>query len=276
MISDAAFGQYYPSSSILHKMDARAKIILIILLMVTIFWADSFAQFFFALGFVFVVVLLSRVPLSIILKSMKPIIFILVFTSVINIFFGGSGNVLWQLWFVRITDAGLVFAAKIAMRLLMLFLVASMLTLTTTPVELTDGIESLLKPLRIIRFPVHEFALIMSIALRMIPTLMEETDRIIRAQKSRGADFESGNIFRRAKALLPVLIPLLISSLGRADDLADAMEARCYAGAKGRTKMKKLRFGLADLIAVLICVAFLLLIIYLQPITSIIMANIGI
>lgn len=171
------------------------------------------------------------------------------FTAILNLLFYGNGRVLVSFWIIRITDEAILFSIRMAVRLIMLFLSATLLTLTTTPVALTDGIESLLKPLKYIRFPVHEFALIMSIALRFIPTLMEETDRIIRAQKARGADFDSGNIFKKAKALIPVLIPLLVSAFNRADELADAMDSRCYAGAKGRTRMKKLRFGWRDLLS---------------------------
>ncbi len=246
MLSDISFGQFYPTKSFVHAMDPRAKLLIVIVFMVAIFLASSVAATAFLLLFLVLAIIAARIPVRTIFKSIKPIVFIIVFTAVINILFYRKGNILVEWWIFRITDLALLFSLRMAIRLVMLFLSATLLTLTTTPVALTDGIESLLKPLKVIHFPVHEFALIMSIALRFIPTLMEETDRIIRAQKARGADFESGNIFKKAKALLPVLIPLLVSAFNRADELADAMDSRCYSGAKGRTKMKKLRFGWRD------------------------------
>ena len=235
-------------------MDPRAKLLIVIFYMVAIFLASSVAATVLLALFLIFAIFAARIPVRTIFKSIKSIVFIILFTAILNVLFYRSGNVLCEWWIFRITDLSLLFSLRMAVRLLLLFLSATLLTLTTTPVALTDGIESLLKPLKVIRFPVHEFALIMSIALRFIPTLMEETDRIVRAQKARGADFESGNIFKKAKALLPVLIPLLVSAFNRADELADAMDSRCYSGAKGRTKMKKLHFGWRDALS-----AFLLL-----------------
>jgi energy-coupling factor transport system permease protein len=205
-----------------------------------------------ALLFVLVVTFAAKVPFMRVLKSIKGILFFIILSAILQLFFNKTGKVVIEWSFIVITDGGLLNAAFIVARITLIVLGASLLTLTTTPVEIADGIESLMYPLKWIKFPVHEFALIMSIALRFIPTLLDETDRIIKAQKARGADFESGNIFKRAKALIPVLIPLLISSFRRADELADAMDARCYAGSKNRTKFKKMKPTFRDLIAVLV------------------------
>lgn len=193
----------------------------------------------------------ARVPFGRVLRSVKAILFILIFTAVLNLFFHGGEHLLCEWWIIKIYREGVIFTVFFVLRLFFLVMASSILTLTTTPVSLTDGIESLLKPLKYIKFPVHELALIMSIALRFIPTLIDETNRIISAQKARGADFESGNVFKRIKAIVPILIPLLISAFRRADELGDAMDARCYSGSKDRTKYKKLKFGWRDLIAFL-------------------------
>lgn len=262
MLSDISFGQYYPRKSYVHAMDPRCKLLLVIFFMVAIFLAPSWWSTGLLALFLIAGMIAAHIPLRTILKSIKPILFLIVFTAVLNLLFYRDGNVLVSWWIIKITDGAILFSVRMAVRLIMLFLSATLLTLTTTPVALTDGIESLLKPLKYVKFPVHEFALIMSIALRFIPTLMEETDRIIRAQKARGADFDSGNVFKKAKALIPVLIPLLVSAFNRADELADAMDSRCYAGAKGRTRMKKLRFGWRDLLAALFlvnCILFVCL-----------------
>ncbi len=250
MLKDVVFGQYYPAKSPVHRMDPRSKIVLLILYIVMIFIVKNFWGFLLTGGLLLATVFLSKVPLKSMLRSVKAIIFIILFTFIINIFFHkeDGAKILWDVWLIRnVTDKSLYYAIFMALRLLLLVLGSSILTLTTTPVSLTDGIESLLKPLSYIKFPVHELALIMSIALRFIPTLMEETERIIAAQKARGADFESGNLFKRAKALLPVLIPLITSAFRRAEELGDAMDARCYNGSKNRTKYKKLKFSLVDL-----------------------------
>lgn len=260
MLKDVAFGQYYPVNSPVHRMDPRAKIILLILYIVMIFIVKNFWGFLLTGGFLLATIFLSKVPLKSVAKSVKAIIFIIVFTFVVNIFFHKEegAKVLLDVWLLRnVTDKSIFYALFMALRLLFLVFGSSLLTLTTTPVSLTDGIESLLKPLSLIKFPVHELALIMSIALRFIPTLMEETERIISAQKSRGADFESGNLFARAKALLPVLIPLITSSFRRADELGDAMDARCYNGSKNRTKYKRLKFTLPDLFGTVLSLAVL-------------------
>ena len=262
MLRDAAFGQYYPARSFVHSMDPRAKILLTILYLVAVFLASSYTAFAAVILFLGLAILFSGVKLKSVLKSVKPILFLIVFTTIINLFFVREGTVLFEWWIFRLTDATLHFTAKMALRLVLLVMGSSLLTLTTTPVALTDGLESLLRPLKLIRFPVHELALIMSIALRFIPILMDETDRIIRAQKARGADFESGNLFRRAKAMLPVLIPLLVSAFRRADELSDAMDSRCYWGAKGRTKFEQLRFSWRDLVGTLVTLIFFGLIVW--------------
>jgi energy-coupling factor transport system permease protein len=250
---EVTFGQYYPVSSFVHKMDARIKILLTIAYIVAVFLVKEFYFLGYAVSVAFLLIacIFSKIPVIKILKSLKAILFFVIFSSVLQIFFNTSGNMLVEWYFIKITDAGLYKALFITLRIMLIVMGTSLLTLTTTPVELADGIESLLSPLKIIKFPAHEFALIMSIALRYIPTLMDETDRIIKAQKARGADFESGNILKRAKALIPILIPLLIGSFRRADELADAMEARCYVGAKGRTKYKKQRITYRDLLGVI-------------------------
>ena len=253
-MKDISFGQYFPTKSFVHRMDPRVKLLLVIAYIVAVFLVGEFHFLGFAACFVFLVVavIFSGVPFFKVLKSIKAVVFIVLLTAILQIFFNKNGNVLATWSFITITDNGLLSAGFITARIILIVMGASLLTFTTSPVEIADGIESLMTPLKYIRFPVHEFALIMSIALRFIPTLLDETDRIIKAQKARGADFESGNVFKRAKSLIPVLIPLLISSFRRADELADAMDARCYAGSKNRTRYKKLKAGWRDLIGVLL------------------------
>ena len=253
-MKEVTFGQYYPVESFVHKMDARIKILLSIAYIVAVFLIKEFFFWGFAVavGFILLTCIFAKIPIGKVLSSIKLILFFAIFSAVLQVFFNKSGKPLLDWWIFYVTDYGVKKAIFIVLRIVLVVMGSSILTLTTTPVELSDAIESLLSPLKLIKFPVHEFALIMSIALRYIPTLMEETDRIIKAQKARGADFESGNIFRRAKALVPVLIPLLISSFRRADELSDAMEARCYAGAKGRTKYKKQTMSYRDLIGIIV------------------------
>ena len=228
-MKDVTFGQYYPADSFVHKMDPRVKIVLSVAYIVAVFLVREFHFLGFAAAFAFILLttLVARVPFMKVLRSIKAIIFFVIFSSVLQILFNKEGTVLAKWWIIEITNVGLLRAGFITLRIVLVVMGTALLTLTTTPVEIADGIESLLTPLKWIKFPVHEFALIMSIALRFIPTLMDETDRIISAQKARGADFESGNIFKRIKALVPILIPLLISSFRRADELGDAMDARC-------------------------------------------------
>ena len=260
MLNDVTFGQYYPTKSFVHNMDPRAKLLLVIAYIVSIFIANNFfGLILVTLGLVFFI-LLSRVPFGRVLRSIRMILFLIIFTAILNLLFYAGGEddiVLAEWWIIAISWQSIINTIFLAMRLLLLVLGTAILTLTTTPVALTDGIESLLKPLKYIKVPVHELALVMSIALRFIPTLMEETNRIVAAQKARGANFETGGLIRRAKAMIPVLIPLLVSAFRRAEDLGDAMDARCYSGAKGRTKYKKLTFTWRDLLGVLFFAALI-------------------
>ena len=253
MRSDIAFGQYYSAESSVHKMDPRIKILLLIAYIVMVFIASNFLALSVTLLFLIVAIIFAKVPIVSVLKSIKAILFLVVFTALLNVFFyspkAGDTQILG-----RIYKEGLVSAGFLALRLVSLVMGSSLLTLTTTPVSLTDGIESLLKPLGYLKFPVHDLALTMSIALRSIPTLANETERIINAQKARGADFDSGNLIARAKALIPVLIPLLISAFRRGDELGDAMDARCYSGSKVRTKYKKLQLSYRDLIGAVVVI----------------------
>ncbi len=252
MLKDVTFGQYYPVNSFAHKSDPRVKLLALIAFIVALFLAKNF--YGMALCFLVLVISIaaSRVPVGKVLRSVKGILILLAFTAILNLFFHGGEHLLVHWKFINIYREGIIFTVFLVLRLFFLVMGSVLLTLTTTPVELTDGIESLLTPLKWIRFPVHELALIMSIALRFIPTLIDETNRIISAQKARGADFESGNIFKRIKAVIPILIPLLISAFRRAEELGDAMDARCYSGSKNRTKYKKLTLGWRDLIIFLL------------------------
>lgn len=249
-------GQYYPGDSLLHRLDPRIKLTLTFVFIIVIFICKNF----FSLGLMVfaaaVITLLSRVPLRMILHSLKPLIFILVFTAVLNLFYTTSGNVLWHWRFLTLTDKGIYTAVFMAVRILSLVAVSALLTYTTTPTALTDGIEKLLSPLKVFRIQVHSLAMMMTLALRFIPTLMEEIDRIMRAQKARGADLETGGFVQRAKALLPILIPLFVSAFRRAYELAYAMECRCYHGGEGRTRMKQMKIGLRDILS---CAAYALL-----------------
>ena len=266
-MSDVSFGQYYPAKSFAHKLDPRAKIIYLVAYIVAIFLAVDFVGLGVCAAALFITVLFSRVPFGKVLKSVRAILFLLVFTAVLNIFFYApqeGESPLWSWQFIEIYGGGLTSAAFLVCWLFLLVLGSSLLTLTTTPVALTDGIESLLAPLKLLKVPVHDIALVMSIALRFIPILTDETSRIMNAQKARGADFETGGLVKRVKAIIPILIPLLISAFRRADELGDAMDARCYSGSKVRTKYKKLRFGWRDLLAVLFTAALLTAVILLK------------
>lgn len=249
MLNDVTFGQYYPTQSFVHRLDPRIKLLALIAFIVLLFVANNFYSLLAVALIICLAIGFARVPFGRVLRSVKGILVILIFTAVLNLFFHKGEYLLCEWWIIKIYREGVIFTVFFVLRLFFLVMASSVLTLTTTPVALTDGIESLLKPLKYIKFPVHELALIMSIALRFIPTLIDETNRIISAQKARGADFESGNVFKRIKAIVPILIPLLISAFRRADELGDAMDARCYSGSKNRTKFKKLKFGWRDLIA---------------------------
>ncbi len=249
MLKNFTFGQFFPGRSFLHRMDPRMKLILTFALIVIVFVSQGFVGFAAILGFVVFTALSSQISLRFLLRGIRPILFILLFTFVLNVFFQSGGSEIFRLGFLRITDVGLRTAFFIAARLILLVVSTQMLTLTTSPTSLTDGLESLMRPLKRIHFPVHEIAMMMSIALRFIPTLMDEANKIMRAQMARGADFESGNFVRRAKAMVPLLVPLFVGAFRRAQDLALAMEARCYRGGEGRTRMRQLRYGERDAIA---------------------------
>ncbi len=246
MLKDITLGQYFPAESVIHRLDPRTKIIFTFLFIVAVFIADSVISFAFSALFVLYIIFLSKIKITYILKSLKPVVFLILFTAVINIFFTGGNDVVFKLSFLQVTKSGLYAALTMAMRVIILVTATSLLTYTTSPILLTDGIEKLLEPYNRVGVPSHELAMMMTIALRFIPTLLEETDKIIMAQKARGADFESGNLMRRAKALIPILVPLFISSFRRADELATAMECRCYRGGKNRTRLKELKFTRLD------------------------------
>ena len=249
MIRDITLGQYYAVESPIHKLDPRTKIIGTLLFIVELFLVKSLPGFLVCGIIMGIVVAISRVPLSFMLRGLKPIMMILMFTFILNIFMV-DGTVIWQWKFLHITVEGIMRACFMGVRLFLLIIGSSLLTLTTKPIELTDGLERLMYPLSKVGVPAHEIAMMMSIALRFIPTLLQETDKIMKAQQARGADFESGNLIARAKALIPILVPLFISAFHIASDLAMAMEARCYRGSKGRTRMNAIHFGGLDLVAV--------------------------
>ena len=263
MIRDITLGQYYSGDSAIHRLDARLKIIASVLFIIELFVVNSLIGFAVCGVCLGLVVSASKVPIKFIMRGMKPILLILIFTFCLNIFMM-PGNVLVRIGFLKITDQGLYTAVFMAIRLIMLIIGTSLLTFTTKPINLTDGIESLLTPLGKIGVPTHELAMMMSIALRFIPTLLEETDKIMKAQQARGADFESGNLIARAKALVPILVPLFVSAFRIAQDLAMAMEARCYKGGKGRTRLHQMKFGKIDYIAVFILLLFLVAVICMR------------
>lgn len=246
MLKDVTLGQYFPGNSPVHRLDPRTKLIILIVYIVALFCAANWLSYAVVLAFLAAVIAVSSIPLKSIVHGMKPLVMILVFTGILNLFFTSGEKILVSFWGITITQEGVVRAVFMMARILMLITGTFMLTYTTSPIRLTDGLESLLGPLKIVKLPVHELSMMMCIALRFIPTLIEETDKIMSAQKARGADFESGKLMERAKALIPILVPLFISAFRRADELATAMECRCYQGGVGRTKMKLLRFHLID------------------------------
>ena len=248
MISDITLGQFFPGNSPIHKLDPRTKIILATFLIVAVFVANNPVSFAILTLITVAIISLSRINFRVIMKSIKPIVFILLFTSLINLFMTkGEGEPLISLWVLEIYEEGIARAILMSLRVILLIVGSSvLLTYTTSPISLTDGIEALLSPLKKINLPVHTFAMMMSIALRFIPTLVEETEKIMNAQKSRGADFTSGSLAKRAKALIPILVPLFVSSFKRAEELATAMECRCYRGDKNRTKLVKLEYHARD------------------------------
>lgn len=255
MLQEITLGQYYQGDSVIHKLDPRVKLTATMGFILTLFLIDNIYGYIIAALFLGLIILLSKVPFLYIIKGMKAIIFLLVLTSTFNLFLT-PGEAVVSIWKLTITREGVKLAVLMAVRLTFLIIGSSIMTLTTTPNHLTDGLEKLLRPLKKVRVPVHEISMMISIALRFIPILAEETDKIMKAQMARGADFETGNIIKRAKALVPILVPLFISSFRRANDLAQAMEARCYTGGEGRTKMKPLIYEKKDILAYVILIFF--------------------
>ncbi len=267
MIKDITLGQYFPGNSILHRLDPRMKIVLVTAYIILLFFAQSALSYLLAAGVTFALMLLSGIPLKLYVRGLKPIVFIVIFTGIINMFYT-SGNVLCSWWIFQITDLGIANAVRMILRIMLLVWASSMLTYTTSPVVLTNGLESLLSPLKVFHIPVHEFSMMVSLALRLIPTLIEETNRIMSAQKARGADFETGGLIRRMKAIIPIIVPLFISSFRRADELATAMQCRCYNGdSKNRTRLVCYSLHVRDYMSVVFMAAFFAGIILLNFIT---------
>ncbi len=249
MLKDITLGQYFPGQSVIHRLDPRTKLTMLVVYIVALFLAEGWVSYGLVFLFLAVVIRLSTIPLKSILRGMKPLVMILIFTGVLNLFFTQDGEVLVKFWVLTVTSGGLSRALMMMARILMLISGTFLLTYTTSPIALTDGLEALMNPLKKVGVPVHELSMMMCIALRFIPTLIEETDKIMSAQKARGADFESGSLTDRAKALIPILVPLFISAFRRADELATAMECRCYQGGEGRTKMKQLHYHREDFLS---------------------------
>lgn len=261
MIRDITIGQYYPSDSVIHRLDPRVKLIGTLLFIISLFIFRNFTGYIVVALFLGIIIKISKVPFKFIVRGLKAIVFLLIFTAGFNLFLTPGGDVVFKMGFIRVTTEGVKTAGFMGLRLIFLILGSSLMTFTTTPNQLTDGIERVLGPLKIIKIPVHEIAMMMSIALRFIPILLEETDKIMKAQMARGADFESGNIIKKAKNLVPLLVPLFVSAFRRANDLAMAMEARCYHGGKGRTCMKPLKYRQRDVMAYLTFVLYFIIII---------------
>jgi len=249
MLKDITLGQYFPGHSIIHRLDPRTKLIMLVVYIAALFMAGGWLAYLVLFGVLAAVIKVSTIPIKSIVKGMKPLVMILIFTGILNLFFTQEGPVIVDFWIITITLGGLSRAVMMMARILMLITCTFLLTYTTSPISLTDGLESLMNPLKVIKVPVHELSMMMCIALRFIPTLIEETDKIMCAQKARGADFESGSLMDKARALIPILVPLFIGAFRRADELATAMECRCYQGGEGRTKMKLLRYHREDFVA---------------------------
>lgn len=263
MLKDITLGQYFPGNSVIHRLDPRTKLVLLIVYIVALFSAKSYISYALVAAALLTCIKITEIKMKTMLKGMKPLLIIIILTAILNMFYT-KGTVLVHFWIFTITKEGVVAAVFMVLRIMMLVMGTFMLTYTTSPISLTDGLERLLSPLKKIKLPVHELSMMMSIALRFIPTLIEETDKIISAQKARGADFETGNILQRAKALLPILVPLFISAFRRADELAIAMESRCYHGGDGRTRMNQLSLKTRDFTAFGSGAAFLAAILVLK------------
>lgn len=257
MLKDITLGQYFPGDSFIHRLDPRTKLLFLILYIVALFLVKTWIGYLIVLALLITAAAIARIKPSALLKGLKPLTIIIIFTAVLNLFYYKEGQVLAQFWGLTITTEGILRSVYMVVRIMLLVCGTFLLTYTTTPMALTDGLEMLLNPLKRIKVPVHELAMMMSIALRFIPTLIEEADRIMNAQKARGADFETGGLISRAKALVPLLVPLFISAFRRADELATAMEARCYNGGVGRTRMKTLKMKASDYMILLLGVALL-------------------
>ena len=264
MLKDITLGQYFPGNSFIHRLDPRTKLIALVVYIVALFMAVSWVSYALMAAFLLLCIKISTIPGKSFIRGMKPLMMILIFTGVLNLFFTTEGTVLVDFWFVTITTAGLQRAIFMVVRILLLICGTFLLTYTTSPISLTDGLEALMNPLKKIKVPVHELSMMMCIALRFIPTLIEETDKIMSAQKARGADFESGTLMEKAKAMIPILVPLFISAFRRADELATAMECRCYQGGEGRTKMKLLRYSRLDFRAFFVAAVLLAAIVVLR------------
>ena len=265
MLKDITLGQYFPGNSVIHRLDPRTKLIMLVVYIVALFMAVNWVSYAMIAAFLVIVIKISTIPPKSIIRGMKPLVMILVFTGVLNLFFTtGEGEPLVDFWIFKVYAEGLERAIFMVIRILLLISGTFLLTYTTSPISLTDGLESLMNPLKVIKVPVHELSMMMCIALRFIPTLIEETDKIMSAQKARGADFESGSLMDKAKALVPILVPLFISAFRRADELATAMECRCYQGGEGRTKMKLLRYTLWDFRAFAVGAVLIVLMVLLR------------
>ena len=256
MLKDITLGQYFPGNSVVHKLDPRTKLLMVVVYIAALFLAKWFVSYAVMIAVLTACIAVSKVPPKSLVRGLKPVLFIIAFTAVLNLFYT-PGREIWHWWILKITWEGIERAFFMMLRITMLIMGTFLLTYTTSPIRLTDGLESLLGPLKKLRLPVHELSMMMSIALRFIPTLIEETDKIMSAQKARGADFESGNLLQRAKAMIPLLVPLFISAFRRADELAVAMECRCYHGGEGRTKFHPLRYQRRDYVALALGVAVL-------------------
>ena len=264
MITDITIGQYFPSDSPLHRLDARVKLVITLLYIVSLFLIKSFIGYAFVIIALAIVIKVSKVPFKFMVKGLKSLVFIIIFTALINVFTVKGGETLVTFWKLSITTEGVFFAIKMALRIILLIIGSSLLTLTTTPIKLTDGIEALLKPLSKIGVPAHDIAMMMTIALRFIPTLLDETDKIIKAQQARGADFDTGRLRDKARALVPILVPLFISAFRRADELAMAMESRCYNGGANRTRMNVMKVTSIDYTAIILFVVYWVIIIAMR------------
>lgn len=264
MIRDITIGQYYPADSPIHRVDARVKIVITLLYILSLFVIESFIGYAFVIVSLAVIIKMSKVPFRFMVRGLKSLVFIIVFTAIINLFVTKGETPLFTLWRFTVTLEGVFFAIKMCLRIILLIIGSSLLTLTTTPIKLTDGIEALLKPLARVGVPAHDIAMMMTIALRFIPTLLDETDKIIKAQQARGADFDTGSLTSKAKALVPILVPLFISAFRRADELAMAMEARCYGGGTERTRMNVMKITSVDYVASAVFAVYVIVLIAIR------------